>query len=162
MKSLAQSSLARLAATLSAAALGAWCLGGNAVAAPTTGQTPAAGDGFEVSLAASSSYAALRQPVTLTATTNTDVGPTPYYLTIYGETTGARVATCGIGTTCTATVAQATPGAQIFEAFVGDDVTANGHPGFALVSSNEVRVGWSFILRGGLAPRGREPAGPPA
>ena len=162
MKSLAQPSLARLAVTLSAAALGAWCLSGIAVAAPATGQTPAAGDGFVVSLAASSSYAALRQPVTLTATTNTDVGPTPYYLTIYSETTGAKLATCGFGTTCTATAAQATPGAQTFEAFVGDDVTANGHPGFALVSSNEVRVSWSFIRRGGWGPRSREPVGPPA
>jgi hypothetical protein len=162
MKSLARPSLARLSATVSAAALGAWCLGGVAVAAPATEQIPAAGDGFAVSLAASSSYAALGQPVTLTATTNTDVGPTPYYITIYSETTGADLATCGYGTTCTATVTQATPGNQVFEAFVGDDVPGNGRPGFALVSSNEVQVGWWFILRGGADPQGREPLGPPA
>lgn len=161
MKSVAQPSLARLTATLSAAALGAWCLGGIAAAAPVTGQLPTEGDGFTVSLAASSPDAALRQPVTLTATTNTDVGPTPYYITIYSETTGAELATCGFGTTCTATVAQATPGTQNFEAFIGDDVPGNGHPGFALVASNQVHVGWWFILRGGVGPRGLEPVGPP-
>lgn len=162
MKSVAQPSLARLAATLSAAALGVWCLGGIAIAAPATGQIPAAGDGFAVSLAASSSYAALRQPVTLTATTNADVGPTPYYITIYSETTGAELATCGFGTTCTATVAQAAPGTQNFEAFVGDDVPGSGHPGFALVASNEVQVRWWFILRGAVGPGSREPVDPPA
>lgn len=162
MKSLALPSLARLAATLSAAAVVVWCLSGIAAAAPATGQIPAAGDGFTVSLTASSSYVALRQSVTLTATTNTDVGPTPYYITIYSETTGAELATCGFGTACTAAVAQATPGPQLFEAFVGDDVPGNGHPGFALVSSNEVRVSWWFIVRGGVGPRGRELVGRPS
>lgn len=148
MKPIAQASLPRVAATFAAAAMGVWCLAGVASAAPATSQVPAAGDGFAVSLAASSPYAALRQPVTLTATTNTDVGPTPYYITIYSETTGAELAVCGFGTTCTATVAQAAPGSQVFEAFVGDDVPGDGQPGFALVSSNEVQVGWWFILRG--------------
>jgi hypothetical protein len=162
MKSLARPSLARLAATLSAAGLGAFCLGGVAVAAPATRQLPAAGDGFAVTLAASSAYATLGQSVTLTATTNTDVGPTPYYITIYSETTGADLATCGSGITCTATVTQAIPGTQVFEAFVGDDVPGNGHPGFALVASNEVRVGWWFILRLGPGLRGLAPVGQPA
>ena len=148
MKPLAHASLPRVAATFAAAALGVWCLAGVASAAPATSQVPAAGDGFAVSLAASSPYAALRQPVTLTATTNTDVGPTPYYLSIYSETTGAELAVCGFGTTCTATVAQAAPGSQVFEAFVGDDVPGDGHPGFTLVSSNQVQVGWWFTLRG--------------
>jgi hypothetical protein len=39
------------------------------MAAPATGQIPAAGDGFEVSLIASPSYAPVRQPITMTATT---------------------------------------------------------------------------------------------
>jgi hypothetical protein len=149
-KSLARASLPRLAATLAATAFGVWCLVGVAVAAPAAPRIPAAGNGFAVSLAASSPYAALRQPVTLTATTNTDVGPTPYYITIYSETTGAELAVCGSGTTCTTTVSQATPGTQTFEAFVGDDVPGNGQPGFALVASNEVNVGWWFLLRGHL------------
>jgi len=149
----ARTSLSRLAVTVPAAACGVWCLAGVAMAAPAAAQDPAAaqhaaaGNGFAVWLAASSTYEPIGQPVTLTATTNTDVGPTPYYVTIYSETTGAELAVCGAGTTCTATVTQTTPGAQTFEAFVGDDVTGNGHPGFALASSNDVPVNWWFILR---------------
>jgi hypothetical protein len=140
-------SLSRVAVTLTAAACGVWCLAGVAVAAPAAHQHRAAGNGFAISLAASSPYEPIGQPVTLTATTNTDVGPTPYYMTIYSETTGAELAVCGAGTTCSATVTQSAPGTQTFEAFVGDDVSGNGHPGFALVSSNEVPVGWWFLLR---------------
>jgi hypothetical protein len=148
MQSLARTSLSRIATTLLATAGGLWFLAGVALAAPAAPQHPAAGNGFAVSLAASSVYPLIGQSVTLTATTNANVGPTPYYITIYSETTGAELAVCGFGTTCTATVAQSTPGAQTFEAFVGDDVPGNGQPGFALVSSNEVTVGWWFILRG--------------
>jgi hypothetical protein len=147
MKSLAYASLSRVAATLSAAACGVWCLAGVALAAPAAPQRPAGGDGFAISLAASSPYEPVGQSVTLTATTNADVGPTPYYITIYSETTGAELAVCGAGTTCSATVVQGTVGTQGFEAFVGDDVLGNGHPGFALVASTEVVVGWWFILR---------------
>jgi hypothetical protein len=148
MKSPARASLWRFGATLSAAACGVFCLAGVALATPAAAQRPAAGDGFAVSLTTSSSYPLLGQSVTLTATTNTDVGPTPYYITIYSETTGAQLAICGSGTICTATVAQGTPGAQTFEAFVGDDVPGNGRPAFALVSSDQVAVSWwRFILR---------------
>jgi hypothetical protein len=148
MKSHASISLSRIAATLLATAGGVWCLAGVALASPAAPQHPAAGNGFAVSLAASSAYPLIGQSVTLTAATNADVGPTPYYISIYSETTGAELAICGFGTTCTATVTEGTPGAQTFEAFVGDDVPGDGHPGFALVSSNEVSVGWWFILRG--------------
>jgi hypothetical protein len=147
MKPPAHASLSRAAATLSAAACGVWCLAGVALAAPAAQQHPAAGDGFAISLVASSPYEPVGQSVTLTATTNTDVGPTPYYITIYSETTGAELAVCAVGTTCSATVAQDSVGTQGFEAFVGDDVPGYGHPGFALVSSTKVVVGWWFILR---------------
>jgi hypothetical protein len=148
MKSRAHRSLSRIATTLLATGCGAWFLTGVALAAPAARQLPAAGNGFTVSLDASSAYPLIGESVTLTATTNADVGPTPYYITIYSETTGAELAVCGFGTTCTATVTQATLGAQTFEAFVGDDVPGDGQPGFVLVSSNEVSVGWWFILRG--------------
>jgi hypothetical protein len=139
-------SLPRIAATLASAVCVVWCLTGVALAAPAAPQVPAAGNGFAVSLAASSSFLPFGGSVTLTATTNTDVGPTPYYITIYSETTGAELALCGFGTTCTVSVAQNGLGTQTFEAFVGDDVPGNGHPGFALVSSNEVSVTWFLIL----------------
>jgi hypothetical protein len=147
MKSHALRLAARLAATLSAAAIAVWCLAGVAAAAPATQALPAAGDGFSISLATSSSYPLAGGSVTVTATTNANVGPTPYYITIYSETTGAEVAICGTGTTCSATVTQSSPGTQDFEAFVGDEVTGDGQPGFVVVPSNEVPVTWwQFVI----------------
>jgi len=40
-------------------------------------------------------------PLTVSATTNLDVGPTPYFIEIYDATTGALIVACGSGTTCT-------------------------------------------------------------
>ena len=147
MKSHALRSVARLAGTLSAAAVAAWCMAGVAAAAPAAQALPAAGGGFSISLAASSSSPLAGGSVTITATTNADVGPTPYYITIYSETTGAELAICGSGTTCSATVSQSSPGTQDFEAFVGDDITGDGQPGFVVVSSSEVPVTWwQFVI----------------
>lgn len=41
---------------------------------------------------------------TLTAVSNRDVGPTPYYIEIFNLRNSTRVAVCGTGTTCTVTV----------------------------------------------------------
>jgi hypothetical protein len=38
---------------------------------------------------------------TVTATSTIDVGPTPYWIEIFDLDTGARVALCSAGTTCT-------------------------------------------------------------
>jgi hypothetical protein len=147
MKSCATRSVAGLAGALSAAALAVCCAAGAAAAAPADPVLPSAGDGFSVSLVTSSSDPYAGQPVTVTAITNVDVGPTPYYVTIYSETTGAALAVCGSGTTCSATVSQEARGSQDFEAFVGDDVPGDGHPGFVLVSSNVVPVTWwQFVI----------------
>lgn len=148
MKSLAHWSVARIAATLSAATLGVYCSAGVAAAAPATPALPEAGNGFTISLAASSSYPYAGQSVILTASTNADVGPTPYYITIYSETTGAELAVCGVGISCSVTLSQSAPGTQAVQAFVGDDAPGAGQPGFVLVSSNEVPVTWwQLILR---------------
>ena len=82
MKSLVLRPGARVAAVLSAATLGVSCLAGAAAAAPATAEHPDAGNGFAISLAESSSLAYVGSSVTLTATTNTDVGPTPYFITV--------------------------------------------------------------------------------
>jgi hypothetical protein len=37
----------------------------------------------------------------LTASSLWDIGPTPYYISVFNETTGARLAICGTGTSCT-------------------------------------------------------------
>ena len=133
-----------------AAAIALCCYSGVAQAATAR---PAAGNGFSVSLATSSSDPYLGTAVTLTATANTDVGPTPYYITIYDETTGAELAVCGSGSTCSATVSESSPGSHVFGAFIGDDVPGTGHPGFVLVSSNQVTATWwRFVIIGRLSP----------
>jgi hypothetical protein len=135
---------------LAAAAATLCCCAGVAQAATAR---PAAGNGFAVSLAASTTAPYLGTAVTLTATANTDVGPTPYYITIYDETTGAELAVCGSGITCSATVSESSTGSQQFEAFIGDDVPGDGAPGFALVSSNQVpATWWRFVIIGRLSP----------
>jgi len=140
----------RFAAPLLAAATALCCFSGAAQAATAR---PDAGGGFTVSLAASSAAPYVGTAVTLTATANTDVGPTPYYITIYDETTGAELAVCGTGITCSATVSESSTGSQQFEAFIGDDVTGTGHPGFVLVSSNQVTATWwRFVIIGRLSP----------
>ena len=140
----------RFLAPLLAAAAALCCFAGAAQAATAR---PAAGDGFTVSLAASSTDPYVGTAVTLTATANTDVGPTPYYITIYDETTGAELAVCGTGITCSATVSESSTGRQQFGAFIGDDVPGTGHPGFVLVSSNQVTATWwRFVIIGQLSP----------
>jgi hypothetical protein len=147
MKSHALGAVARLAATLSAAAIAVWCLAGVAAAAAAAPALPAAGDGFSISLVTSSPDPLAGGSVTLTATTNANVEPTPYYITIFSETTGAELAVCGSGTTCSATVTQSSPGTQDFGAFVGDDVAGDGQPGLVVVSSNEAPVTWwRFVI----------------
>jgi hypothetical protein len=140
----------RFAAPLLAAATALCCFSAAAQAATAR---PDAGNGFTVSLAASSTDPYVGTTVTLTATANTDVGPTPYYITIYDETTGAELAICGTGSTCSATVSESSAGRQQFGAFIGDNVAGTGNPGFVLVSSNEVTVAWwRFVIIGQLNP----------
>ncbi len=140
----------RFLAPVLAAATALCCFSGVAQAAAAR---PDAGNGFTVSLAASTTDPYVGTSVTLTATANTDVGPTPYYITIYDETTGAGLAVCGSGISCSATVSESSTGRHQFEAFIGDDVPGNGAPGFVLVSSNQVSVlWWRFVIIGRLSP----------
>lgn len=54
-----------------------------------------------------------------TATANMDVGPTPYviYIYIYDEATGAQLASCGSGTSCSVDFGPDSPG-ETLVAFV--------------------------------------------
>ena len=63
-----------------------------------------------------------RSTRTLTAYSNVNVGPTPYYIEIFNLRTGARIAICGSGTTCTATVSLAF-GRTDFAAFTSSNST---------------------------------------
>ena len=63
------------------------------------------------------------------------------------------MAVCGTGITCPATVSESSTGSQQFGAFIGDDVPGAGHPGFVLVSSNQVTaMWWRFVIIGRLSP----------
>jgi hypothetical protein len=73
---------------------------------------------WTVSLTASSNDLWPTQYSTLTATTNMNVGPTPYYLRIYDETAGAYVVTCATGTTCSSSVTQPLPTTHDYVAVV--------------------------------------------
>ncbi len=64
-----------------------------------------------------------RSTRTLTAYSNTNVGPTPYFIEVFNLRTGARIALCGSGTSCSATVSLAF-GKTDFAAFISSNSTA--------------------------------------
>ena len=99
---------------------------------------------WSVSLSASSTSLWPTQYTTLTATSNNNVGPTPYYLGIYDTSTGASVAICGTGTTCTASVTQATATTHNYRAYVAS-YSATNPPANIQASSAYVTVTWRGI-----------------
>ena len=60
----------------------------------------------------------------VTATASIDVGPTPYWIEIFDQTHGTRVAVCGFGTTCTATIPASTSSNVELVAFISANSTA--------------------------------------
>ncbi len=82
------------------------------------------------------------QSATLTATANQNVGPTPYYLSIYDQTAAHYIAICGSGTTCMATVTQSQPTTHYYEAFVALYPPTTGMPSGIQATSNSVGVVW--------------------
>ena len=76
------------------------------------------GTPWSATLATSATNVTAGTPVTLTAQTNHDVGPTPYFLVILASD-GTVEDYCGSGTTCTATVSSSTPASQTYTAVVG-------------------------------------------
>lgn len=51
----------------------------------------------------------LSETTTLTATTDQDIGPSPFFVEIYDVTAATRLTRCGSGTTCSVTVSNPTP-----------------------------------------------------
>lgn len=105
---------------------------------------------FSVSLAESARTLWPQQDVTLTATANMDVGPTPYYIRIYGSTFGGYptppgspgyVATCGSGTTCTVSLTEPIATQQTYFAYVSDS-SSNFPPGSIQATSAPADVQW--------------------
>jgi hypothetical protein len=99
---------------------------------------------WTVSLTDSANWLWPTQYSTLTATTNMDVGPTPYYLRIYDETANAYVVTCATGTTCAVPVTQQTPATHYYVAVVSD-ASASYPPGSAQATSGAVGVVWQGV-----------------
>jgi hypothetical protein len=95
--------------------------------------------GWRVSLSAP---AGTYSSETVTATTNADVGPTPYYIEIFNET-GALLAVCGSGSTCSATFTPSYAGSNLV-AFVSGSSAAFPPPG--IVASSNVATTYLRII----------------
>jgi hypothetical protein len=105
---------------------------------------------ISVSLAASPATLPVGNSSTLTATTSTNVGPTPFYTEIYDATTGTFLAECGWGTTCSATVSQSVATTHKYVAYVSQYGTAYPPPGIQATSSASFvtwsNLGWRISL----------------
>jgi serine protease len=84
---------------------------------------------FDLSLSQSASSLSVGQSVSLQATTNISVGPTPWFIVIYDFTTGSVVASCGSGTVCNATVAGDNARTDGFDAVIAHSDGSNSKLG---------------------------------
>jgi hypothetical protein len=91
----------------------------------------------------SSNPVAIGGETTLTATTNKDIGPTPYYIEIFDVTTGEWLTWCGYGTSCSTTVSQSAGATHAFVAYVAANVTETNPPGGIQSASANTFVTWS-------------------
>lgn len=95
---------------------------------------------------------------TLTATTSTDVWPTPFYTQIYDATTGVRLKSCASGTTCAFTTSQGVATTHRYVAYVSDNsaaylptgIQATSNSSFITWANSGYRVSLSSASAGGL------------
>jgi hypothetical protein len=80
---------------------------------------------------------------TLTATSSTDVGPSPFFIEIYDANTGTALAECGFGTTCSVTVSQSSAMTRTYWAYISTLSTAFPPAGVQYQSLESVFVTWS-------------------
>jgi len=97
-----------------------------------------------VSLAASHVALAPGGTTTLTASANEDVGPTPFYIEIFDRTTGANVALCGFGTTCSTNVTQSASTVRSYIAYISSLGFSNPPPDVRATSAS-VWVSWLSV-----------------
>ena len=87
---------------------------------------------YSISLAASTTSPAVGGSVTLTATANNDIGPTPYGMSIVDASTGVIVSHVGSGSSFTATVSKSSAMTQRYVAEIdnagGVNIQANSSP----------------------------------
>jgi hypothetical protein len=84
--------------------------------------------GVSLTLGASHPTVPVGASSTLTATTSEDIGPSPFWTEIFDVTTGTRVAVCGYGTTCSATVSQAAAATHEYVAYLSANSAAYPPP----------------------------------
>lgn len=94
-----------------------------------SGQAGVVWHGVSLTLAASQTTVPAGAASTLTAATSQDIGPSPFWTGIFDVTTGTRIAVCGYGTTCSATVSQAVAATHEYIAYLSGNSTAYPPPG---------------------------------
>lgn len=83
---------------------------------------------------------------TLTAMTNQDVGPTPFYLSIYDSTSRTFIAICGTGTTCSVSVTHAKASGRYYYAYVSNFPTSFPPHGTQASTPIGVWINWKEVL----------------
>lgn len=68
--------------------------------------------------AANPTTVGIGETATITATSDVDIGPSPYYFELFDVTTGTLLRVCGSGTSCSATVSSTTPTTHTYAAFL--------------------------------------------
>ena len=87
---------------------------------------PASAGGFSfLGLSVNSPHQVIGGTAVLTASSAYDVGPTPYYIEIFDQTTGARVAICGSGTSCSGSASYSYATTHTYVAYVARYGTTN-------------------------------------
>jgi hypothetical protein len=84
------------------------------------------------------------QALFLTATTNLDVGPTPYFIEIFDLNVGAAIAICGSGTTCETSVTQTVSTIRNYIASVSQ-LSTTYPPATTLATSNTALRTWLAV-----------------
>jgi hypothetical protein len=83
-----------------------------------------------LTLNATSPTVAVGQTAIIGAVADSDVGPTPFYLTVYDATTGQKVATCGTGRVCNAFVSSSEATTHRYVAYWGPNSAGFPPAGF--------------------------------
>jgi hypothetical protein len=99
---------------------------------------------LSITLSASPQYLAPGGGTTLTASVNTNVGPTPYYIEIFDASTGANLAICATGSSCSGSETQGGATVHSFVAYVSGYGTGRPPPNVQ-VTSNSVSVVWFSV-----------------
>lgn len=83
--------------------------------------------------------------VTLTVTSDQDIGPTPYYLQIFDATTGGRVVACGFGTTCSGNVSQSAATTHAYVGYLASGLEGTNPPSGVVSTSANTFVTWNNL-----------------